>query len=182
MPPVLVADRQVRQAHDLQQRARIAEQPRFLGAVEHGGAQRLEHLGAVVEDRVDQRFLGAEVVLDGGIVALPCRRRDLAQGDAVDPAIGEELLGGLDDLDPRRGGSDVAATAAFGSGPTVIGVGSDSVVHGITLLSRVPGFGKPPKGRPVDHDHLTAPGASPRSAASYLSGGSGPQFSRESMS
>ena len=47
---------------------------------------------AVLEDRGDQLFLGAEVVLHRRVVAASGRRADLAQGDAFVAALSEEPL------------------------------------------------------------------------------------------
>ena len=53
---------------------------------------------AVLEHRLDQPVLGAEVVLHRGVVAVAGRGTDLAQRHALDAALGEEGLGGQDDL------------------------------------------------------------------------------------
>jgi hypothetical protein len=70
------------------------------GVVEVGqqGEAPLVHLGhAAVEDGTDQRRLGPEVVVGGGVVALPGGRRDLAQGHGVDAVLAEEPFGGIDE-------------------------------------------------------------------------------------
>ena len=43
-----------------------------------------------------------EVVLRGRVVALPRRRGDVAERHTLDPALGEELFGGLDQGDPGQ--------------------------------------------------------------------------------
>ena len=54
------------------------------------------------EDRTDEAFLRAEVVVDGRVVRRPGLGRDLPERDAVDPVEREQPLGGDDD--PQRAG------------------------------------------------------------------------------
>jgi len=58
----------------------------------HAGTGPLDLLDVLAGDRADQVGLGAEVVTDGSVVALPGRLADLAVGDRVHPAFGEQPL------------------------------------------------------------------------------------------
>ena len=53
---------------------------------------------AVLEHRLDEPVLRAEVVLHRRVVAVAGRRADLAERHALDAVLGEEPLGGQHDL------------------------------------------------------------------------------------
>ncbi|KEP74053.1 hypothetical protein HR12_23720, partial [Microbacterium sp. SUBG005] len=62
-----------------------------------GGGDRLsageEPFADVDEDRSEQRLLARDVPIDGG-AADPGGLADVAEGDAVEPALGEQACGG----------------------------------------------------------------------------------------
>jgi uncharacterized protein YfaS (alpha-2-macroglobulin family) len=69
----------------------------------------LVHLGIALKlmgdaPRAQQALAGAEVVLQRGGVLLSCELVDLAQRDAGDPLVGEEVLARLDEPAPGRFG------------------------------------------------------------------------------
>jgi hypothetical protein len=63
-----------------------------LEGVEHLGSAPVENGYSLLEDGADQALFVAEVILDGGRVALTAGADDLSQGYAVDAPFGEEPL------------------------------------------------------------------------------------------
>lgn len=69
--------------------------------VDAGGADAVHGGDAMVEDRLDEALLGAEVIVKRGLVALASFGVDLLQGHGMKAALAEETLGRLHQAEAR---------------------------------------------------------------------------------
>src|SRR3546814_4146715 len=128
-----IDQREVRQDDDVHDRARIVQPVRLARRQQHLAALRLHLVHAIVEYRLHQRVANAKVILHRMMVALPRRRRDLAQRHAFDPALCEQNLSREDQ--PRLG--VVAAHRALADLHRCHGVRSEEHTSELQSLMRI---------------------------------------------
>lgn len=85
-------------ADDRLEVVRVARRDQRLDA---GGAHAVHGADAGVQDRVDKAGLGAEVIMQRGLVALAGGGVDLLQRDGMKPAVAEQPLGRLHQAETR---------------------------------------------------------------------------------